>query len=325
MKKILFATTALVASTGFAAAQEMAVSGFAEMGIFGGDDIDTQFHTDVDVTFTGVGETDGGLTFGFDVDLDEEIGDNNAVTGGPESGATRDDSDDGGATIFVSGAFGTLTMGDTDGALDWALTEAIIGSSLRDDHEHAGYNGNAGLDGIYDGQVARYDYAFGDFAFAASAEVPDDEDLGDPVLGLGARYAGDFSGIGFSAGLGYQTVENDFDDADIWGVSLAGEFYEGFEAIVNYSTLDSSVLDGDVDHTGLALGYTAGAITVAANWGQFDFEDDTEASGWGLVANYDLGGGAELQAGYGNSEFDGFGVADDDDFSTYSFGIAMAF
>ena len=32
-------------------------------------------------------------------------------------------------------------------------------------------NGNAGLDGGLDGQVARYDYSFGDFAVAISAEI----------------------------------------------------------------------------------------------------------------------------------------------------------
>ncbi|WP_164871013.1 porin [Mesobaculum littorinae] len=331
MKKVLFATTALLATSGFAMAQEMQVSGAAEAGIFGGSDIEDQFHTDVDVTFTGTGETDTGLTFGFDIDLDEEIGDNNAVTGGAESGATRDDSDDGGASIFVSGAFGTITFGDTDGGFDWALQEAIIGSSIRDDHEHAGYNGNAGLDGIYDGQIVRYEYAFADFAVAASVEMDDDPDTdgdGNPVFGLGGKYTGDFAGVAFSAGLGYQTSDVDFDDEDvddegfdIYGLSLGAEFGGGFSAIANYSDLDG--YNGNDSHTGIALGYTTGALTVAANYGVFDRELDGEddVSGYGLIANYDLGGGAEVQAGYGNNDF-----GDDDvDFDTYSLGVAMSF
>ncbi|KKL69695.1 hypothetical protein LCGC14_2112360, partial [marine sediment metagenome] len=70
MKKVLFATTALVASTSFAMA-DVDLSGVAEMGIFGGDGIEDQFHTDIDVTFSMSGSTDNGLTFGASIDLDE--------------------------------------------------------------------------------------------------------------------------------------------------------------------------------------------------------------------------------------------------------------
>ncbi|MEQ8367166.1 MAG: porin, partial [Roseicyclus sp.] len=48
MKKVLFATTALVATAGVAAA-DVAVSGGAEMGLFGGSGTETQFFTDIDV------------------------------------------------------------------------------------------------------------------------------------------------------------------------------------------------------------------------------------------------------------------------------------
>ena len=54
MKKILFATTALVATAGVAAV-DVAVSGGAEMGLFGGTGIETQFFTDIDVTHLGLG------------------------------------------------------------------------------------------------------------------------------------------------------------------------------------------------------------------------------------------------------------------------------
>ena len=43
MKKVLFATTALVASAGIASAQGVELSGHAEMGIIGGSAIETQF------------------------------------------------------------------------------------------------------------------------------------------------------------------------------------------------------------------------------------------------------------------------------------------
>jgi len=350
MKKILFATTALVASTGFAMAQSVDLSGSAEMGIFGGEtaanvDIEDQFHTDIDVTFSMSGETDGGLTFGASVDIDEQIGDNNATTGGAESGATRDDSDDGGATIFVSGAYGTLTMGDTDGALDWAMDEAIIGASLGDNHEHGGYNGNSLLDGAFglDGQIARYDYSFGGFSVGVSAEVQDAAG-GDDTFGVGARYDGEFGTIAYAFGLGYQ--ENGDNNgaaaggtsASALGFSASMSMDTGLSAIFNYTDFDDAFTNAAAgttfggfvapgieinDHIGVAVGYEFGQLLVAANYGQFDTSNG-DVDGYGLIANYDLGGGASLQAGYGRSDYDN-GAGPDLDRHTYSFGIAMAF
>ncbi|RMH39212.1 MAG: porin, partial [Alphaproteobacteria bacterium] len=68
MKKVLFATTALVATAGVAAA-DVSISGYAEMGVIGGTGMDAQFHTDIDATFSMSGTTDNGLTFGASVDL----------------------------------------------------------------------------------------------------------------------------------------------------------------------------------------------------------------------------------------------------------------
>ena len=296
MKKVLLATSALVASAGIAAA-DVSITGFAEMGI-ADDGSETQFHTDIDATFNMSGETDGGLTFGASIDIDE-----------------TDDSDafgastQGGETIFISGGFGTLTMGDTDGAFDWALQEAAIGGSIADDHTaHAGYNGNAGLDGTYDGQIARYDYSFGDFAVGLSAEI-DDTGVGDTVIGVGFKWSTDLGGVDLGVGLGYQEAN----DSDIAGISLDASFAGGFRGILNYSTRDDAGVD--TDHIGLALGYTMDALTVAVTYGNFDTAG-VDVDGWGLAVDYDLGGGAELQFGYGDSD----GGTD-----TWSFGVAMSF
>jgi outer membrane protein OmpU len=115
MKKVLFATTALVATAGVASA-DIALSGSAEMGIEWRQQHTprTQFQLqDIDITFTMSGTADNGLTFGAAIDLDEAT-------------VANVDNDDGGVAIFISGDFGTLTMGDTDGALDWAMTEVNV-------------------------------------------------------------------------------------------------------------------------------------------------------------------------------------------------------
>lgn len=293
MKKILLASTALVGFAG-AAAAEVSLSGYAEMGIAGGDAIETQFWNDIDVTFTLSGETDGGLQFGATIDLDEEGG-FAATNGGPDS-------------VFISGSFGKVTMGDTDGAYDWALTEVYMGTSLADDHSsHAGANGNSGLDGTYDGQVMRYEYSFGDFAAALSAEI-DDAGVGDAVMGLGFKWGADMGGTTVNVGLGYQTDGV----LDIIGVSAHAAMSNGLDLRLNYADLDVD------EWMGLGVGYTSGALLVQANYGEYD----SGADGFGLVVNYDLGGGAVVMAGYGSGNGPSANGNGND---TFSLGLGLSF
>ncbi|MDG4650589.1 porin, partial [Roseibacterium sp. SDUM158017] len=322
-----FATTALVATAGVAMA-DVAISGYAEMGIAGGSDNAandtagvTQFFQDIDVTFTMSGTSDNGLTFGASVDIDETAAGTNSF-------------DDNGTTVFISGDFGTLTMGDTDGAFDWALTEANIGSpGSIDDSEtlHAGYSGNSGLDGTYDGQVLRYDYSMAGFGAALSVEMDDTVDGGDPAYGLGAKYSGDIAGGSYGIGIGYQTV-NDTDGAtvgdqgtDVIGFSASVSLDSGLSAALNYSQIDGTGTDADEDGVHMAIGasYTFDAITVHANYGSYDWDDAAttpDSSGYGLAAAYDLGGGLSAHLGYGYSDNDGI-----DDESSWSLGLAMSF
>ena len=340
MKKVLFATTALVATAGVASA-DVALSGWAEMGIYGGDGVNEGFFQDIDVSFTMSGQTDNGLTFGAGVDLDE----NGAFT--PE--------DDGGATVFISGDFGTVTMGDTDGALDWAMTEAWVGNagSLADDEtSHVGALGSY-LDGAYDGQILRYNYSVGDFGVAVSVEM-DDAGIRDVGYGIGFRYSMDLGGADLSLGLGYQEATyissgagvltiatigiddylgvpaNYQVEVDAIGVSAAVSTDMGLSAALTYTQFDASYADGtgEMDHIGVGVGYTTGPITVSANWGRFDGSfipgQVIDNTGYGLAAAYDLGGGLSMHLGYGNSDVAGTSGAPGE-FQTWSFGAAMSF
>ena len=356
MKKVLFATTALVAFAGAASAQGVALSGSAEMGIFGGDGIETQFHTDIDVTFTMSGETDNGLTFGASIDLDEsdgsgmcDISDNddidaamtingetvdfgNVAGGVTEGGAFSDGDNDnaectvmgyspafdadtqGGETIFLSGNFGTITMGDTDGAFDWALDEMLLAAgSIGDNEEHGGYNGLAGFDGTYDGQVLRYDYSISGFGVAVSAEV-DDTGVGDPVWGIGFTYAFEFAGGDLDLGLGYQGR----DDDEIVGISAIVSLDSGFSAGVNYTESEVAMVDGE--SLGIGLGYATDMFEVGFNYGTIEV-GGVETEGYGLAAEYNLGGGAAVQFGYGHTDLPGTAT----DVNTWSFGVSMSF
>jgi outer membrane protein OmpU len=321
MKNVLFASTALVAFSG-AAVADVALSGRAEMGIFGATGVDIQFFTDIDVTFTMTGETDNGLSFGASVDLDE---------GGAGAPAVANNADDGGIAIFVRGDFGTVTLGDTDGALDWALTEAgnvgNPGSIADDETSHAGYNGSYG-DGAYDGQILRYDFSAGDFGVAISLEM-DDADVQDVGYAIGLKYNLDLGGTAVALGIGYQSAQTvgttikgqaiaAGTDIDIFGVSATATLGGGFTAGVVYSDWD--IGGTSADHIGVGVGYSNGPISLHANYGQFDVDGVGESDGFGIAAAYDLGGGAVVHFGYG----DGSNFANVDNTSA-SIGLGLSF
>ncbi|MDA7425160.1 porin [Thalassococcus lentus] len=317
MKNILFATTALVATAGVASA-DIAISGSGEIGIFGGDGIDTQFHTDVDVTFAMTGEADNGLTFGASVDLDE---------GGAGAAAVANDADDGGASFFVAYGNARLDMGDTDGAFDAVIAEtALAGGSINDAHTgHAGWghaagiNLNNGMDGSAftggDGQIARFSYSFEGFTGHISAEQSLNGAF-DTIWGVGIRYSADISNATVGVGLGYQSQNNVF---DLWGLSLDTTFDNGLSAAVSYSKLSFNG-GGEVEHTAIGFGYTMNALAIGINYGEYNTDFGWDSNGFGIAMSYDLGGGLTAQAGYGSSDDQILGSSD-----SWSLGLAMSF
>ncbi len=329
MKKVLLASTALVGFAG-AAAAEVSLSGYAEIGIFGGSDIETQFHNDIVVNINMSGTTDNGLEFGAKVQLDDTNG-SDAINGSP----TFDDE-----AVWVSGTFGKVTLGETDGAFDWALSEIYAGSAITDDHStHAGAYWFTGLDGLYDNQVMRYEYSFGDFAVAISAEQDDDQNVttsfdgitADTSIALGVKWAGNMGGMDVSAGLGYQ----DNGTNSVWGLSASAAMANGVSVSLGYADLDNTVFHSSTvtpgttavsdSWWGLGVAYTTGALTVGANYGVFD-TDIGDIAGYGIVANYDLGGGAVAMFGYGHSDCDvACGSWNGGGENTWSAGLGLSF
>ncbi|WP_108258394.1 porin [Mangrovicoccus ximenensis] len=252
MKKILLASSALVL-VGGAAFAEVTLEGYAAMGVIGGDDYikagddyddnEYSFVSDLDVTFVLSGETDGGVTFGAAIELDDAIG----------SPQFANEEDQGGESVFVSGDFGTITMGDTNGAFDYAIAEYIRPhkGTIGDVEEYGAYSGgygidplDDGLDGIFGGQVARYDYSFGGFGIAVSAELDDDFES-DPLLGIGATYNFAFAGGSVLVGAAYQGVHDATVGANIDDDS---DEFTGF----SFDSTAENVFDGDLDVYGIS-------------------------------------------------------------------------
>ena len=96
---------------------------------------DAGFYTRVRIGFAASGESDNGLTFGASV-RNDQVG-----TGGQANGDS---------TVFISGAFGKLAMGDVSGAAD-AIVGQVSGvgfTSLGSTNE-IGYLGNTKTAALY--------------------------------------------------------------------------------------------------------------------------------------------------------------------------------
>ncbi|GAA4220072.1 outer membrane protein OmpU [Sagittula marina] len=321
MKNILLASTALVAFAGAAAAQ-VEVSGTAEVGIVGGDfryagtdgDGVSQLWTDIEIDFIATGEADNGLTFGAEIDLDEA--------------ANGNGTDDGGATWFVAFGNARLDMGDTDGAVDWALQEvALAGGSIDDaETEHLGYNGNYGADGDYDGQIARVTYTYGDFAAALSTEIDDGGDF-DPIWGVGFQYNADFAGTAVGFGIGYQKGDEDFSDATLVAATTALGLLPATATLEDEYDIASDIAAYEVIAASVDVTLNSG-IMMGLNYAESKYGDaGTSGLGLGETEKYmGVGIGYEMNAlaiGLNYGEYDDrYGI---DGLETSGYGLAVAY
>ncbi|UWQ14475.1 porin [Aliiroseovarius sp. M344] len=271
MKKILFASTALIASAGFAAA-EISFSGEAGAGFVYNDatsDWTLDHYVTLSVAMTG--ETDGGLGFGANFD----------ITTGTTGGAVD------GSSAYIEGGFGKFSVGNVGSAVDETLGLSDIGySGLGTDNV-----AEALVDAADSGNLM-YQGTFGDFGVAISHDLD-----GTEITSVAATYSmGDFS-----VGLGY----------DDWGLIdtsstihvKAGANVADFSLNALYSRND----DNDITAYGITAGYTMGAVAVTAAYSEVDVMG-VSADAYGLGVAYDLGGGASFNAGVG--EVGGVTVAD---------------
>ena len=351
MKKVLFATTALVASAGVASAQDLGISleGFAEVGIAGGSGFEgalapapgatdpnkTRLHNDIGIEIDAAGETDNGISFGFSFEIDDTNG-NDRVNGAP--GFDNE-------FAFISSGPVTFSMGEIDGGLDRRVDEPAWGASLTDDHTtHVGFGaggvpGNStsgnGFDGVYDNQIARLDYDMGAFGASLSVEQDDTTTDLDASWAIGLSYGLELTGVALDFGAGYHTADEDNTNGlltgldEAWALSAQAEFDNGLKLAAIYEQWTGS-LGNDLDRWNIGAGYDFNNFSVEANYGEFTIDGgglDGTHTGWGLAAQYDFGGGLEAQAGYGNSDFSttAAGTVGTDSVDTWSLGLVMSF
>jgi outer membrane protein OmpU len=322
MKKLLFASTALVMSAGVAAA-DVSVGGDGRMGVTYDSDRATkfQFTNRIRISFSASGTADNGLTFGGSIRADNAVGGRDGTAG----------------NVFISGAFGRIAMGDVNSG-DKQVVGQLHGVGLTGlgDHNEVSYaadNGDLnglgsdpaftdtvtglGLDG-YTQIPARalYTYSMAGFDFAVSHSQTGP----NKSAGIGVGYSMD----GLSVGIGYgESRNNDIFDA---GPGAPGSKARDLTAMAAYDF-------GDFDVKAL---YQDKKMTVGGGFGTFarhrslgasvgaSFDElgmtayvirkrqttpggagNVTLTSAGLGASWDLGGGASLVGGVARvQEFD---------------------
>lgn len=358
MKTVLLATSALVALAG-AAAAEVTLDGDARLGLRYDSGLDTDL-ADVDegfnvvsrarVRFTMTGETDSGLSFGARFRANE--------VAGTSVGSNSSNTD---GEVWIEGAYGKLTAGDIDSALESAVGDLpeIGVSGLNYYNEFQYTTSDYDTESDFNNAGLIYEYKFGDASIYASFMDQNVGTSGEEIEGdawaLGAGYTlGNYTfGIGYeSANLYvdpvlYTAFDQDFapavfdNDSTTWGIS-GGTSWSGitFKAIYLTTSVDGltpgvdvdsfSADDYDIRQYGIGAEYEmANGVGLAGFWRRIDGDSidgaDHEADVYGIGASYDLGGGAVLKGGIarldGTSPFFG----GDFDRTVADFGLRMNF
>lgn len=292
MKKILLASTALIATAGVAAA-DISLSGTGRFGLSyvedraGANRGDSVLYSRLRINIDGSTETDGGVEFGARLRIQAT----NDAANNEQNQATLS-----GARFSV--AYGGLEVyiGNTGGAIDnmkfksgnepGALFEA--GQTAGRDYGGFGYSsGGAGANALY------ATYAVGDLLFGAGF---DDQANGEEVDVFVTYTMGNFGGT-LAYGQRNDSVGGD-DDTVMLGLDY------------NVGDLNLTALIGDEDtgtvaQDGLFYGVSANYAISSATAIQFAYgtgEESTDDTAYGIGATHSLGGGVTLAAGVGQTD-----------------------
>jgi len=289
MKKLLIATTALVATAGMAAA-DVTITGHAAAGFHSGlDDVTTAaatnstdvagdgIYSNAGVDFTMSGATDNGISFSatLNIDAGEEI----------DAGDFEYDGADGGTAglgaVSMSGAFGTLTF-DNNGI------DNLYSDATTHDVSYATTVGAIGLTVGYDVTAASANATSAQATYTASGmafTLTGSEAPGGTSTTLAVSYALNDT----------VTITADTDSA------AGGASVQTVGASTTLNGVSVSVESANNSTWDVDLGYTAGGFALTYG------VDETDA--WTATATAALGGGATFSAGVDSSDATYAGVS----------------
>jgi outer membrane protein OmpU len=280
MKKVLFATTALIATAGVASA-DIGISGDGRMGIVnteasGNLDNETQFNSRIRITFTASGTTDAGIAFGGSVRADNAGATNQTDTADGTNGGVNGQ----GGSVYVSGDFGKITMGDVGSAHESA-TGDLAGVGYTMSKNEMGYAGGGDDEGV------AWSYSVDNLTLYASMGQPQSSSANNES-GFGLSY----SMAGVTLGVGTADDGTTEETSASIRASVAGV---GITAIIIDRNNDTSV-SGE---TGLSLSYAVDSnLSVAAFTRSTENVGAADRDYTGVGFSMNLGGGATLAGGY---------------------------
>ncbi|KEO60132.1 porin [Thioclava indica] len=320
MKKVLFATTALVLSAGFASA-DVTLSGYGRFGLqynseAGTGNSETTVSTRMRVNLDASTETDGGVTFGGRIRAQYDNGYANSR---------------GNAALMYATYNGfRMEVGNANTALDSAplVYDSELGllDSSYGDIRSTFYAYNTGAYSALESNRmgVSASYSMGAFSGMLSYINPDQTASSLPanVAAESSLYLAYASGPLTVAAAGTWNGSG-IDGNDIAFIGAAYQVNDAIKVGLNYA-------DEGVNSTGLDMGktitgygsYTMGATTFRAYVANNDADDNDTDTAFGIGADYDLGGAVlkgSIQRGYGSvgDGYDAETVAD--------FGVKFAF
>jgi outer membrane protein OmpU len=265
MKKFLLASTALVATTGFAAA-EMSWSGSANMGMKYSDDGTTTLHNEIDLGMSATGETDGGIAWKVEMGLDSNSSDSVTTASAVDVGS-----------VSITGDFGTIRMGAVDNAAT-KVGLADVGYDLigLDDAAELGRGGGTEAPDV------QWDYSADAIALRASFDSATDD------MAVAMSWSSGALAITVAHAAEGATNGSDATSASI--STSVGGFSVGMMATsASTANQDSTGISASMPIDGL------GTVTFVTSG------NDTNAkNSYGVGFSKALGGGATLAGGYGS-------------------------
>ncbi|MBO9397994.1 porin [Shimia sp. R9_1] len=285
MKKILFASTALVATASVAAA-DVTFGGAGRFGLVYDEGLADETILDhrIRVNITGLTETDGGVKFEGRIRLqaqeDDGFGSNGTGPGGVGFAVST-----GGIRVDVGSVSDVFDSGDV---LNWSGFEIGYTAISGQTSNFSGFdrNGFAGS-GDDDNQTIKLRYTAGDFTGSASYSM----ETGSNGAGAGDAYWQIGGGYNFGAhNVGVMFGDSDADNQQ-WAIGVDGSFGD-----FGYSVLVADNDNMDDVAFGASGSYTISAAT-SVNAHISTGGNDANDTAYGVGVSHSLGGGVSLGAG----------------------------
>jgi outer membrane protein OmpU len=272
MKKLLIASTALVATAGMASA-DITISGSAAAGIHSGLDAGASadgVYSQAGVDFSMSGATDNGIAFSASVNIDAgtEVDTGDFELDGVDANAVSFGS------LSMTGTFGTLTFDD------------------------------GGIDNLYDDDNSAADLSYSTTVGAVSLTIAHNTAAVDDANSMSAGYSA--SGMTFALTASEDTAGTSTalsvayalnDTVSLTGSTDQAAGVESVQTIGATTTLNGvsvSVSSANDSTWDVDLGYTAGGFALTYG------VDETD--GWTATATSALGGGATFAAGVSSDD-----------------------